>query len=233
MKIVIFVLLMLSTRVFANIELPKSTDASIPAVIVGPTAVILKAEIDKNYIANALIAGSKISPQWPEIILALMIVNDNIGNNGNSISITYNNYSISLSKMDDKDKIYEFGFEKIGEKSKEKIPGLVNPPTGETEKKLSSMGFKVVDLKEKGQLIYLEMPSSQIEPFLGKVDAALLVLFPSWQNGARQTIAAISRNSKAANVQIPYNGYLINIFQNSFIFSNGSCKFILGISEMK
>jgi len=195
--------------------------------------IVCRPTLDKNFLKDAFKIGQKICPQWPEIIIALMIINENIATNLDRVVITYNNYAITVRPQEEGDNIHEFYFLKIAESIPKKSLSEVNKPVDGIEQRLNKIGAKVINLQEKGYVIYLEMQDANVTDFIAKVDSILLVLFPNWQDGARQSIASISKNSKSKMIQIPYNGYWINIFQNTFSFSNGKNKFILGISKVK
>ena len=148
--------------------------------------------------------------------------------------ITFNNAVLTIFKNRPDDSLHCFSIEKIGKKV-ETVPntGVILPING-TAGKLKTIGAKIIDITpDRGFIVYLEMPASQVQPFIEKTDRILKILFPNWQVGARQSIASIAENCDKKSVKIPYNGMWINVFPNSFAFSVDTCKFMIGIIPIK
>lgn len=235
-NISMFLLLIAAFSGFANVQMPpssksgdNSTDIRIGDCTVRPTGIILSVKNSKS-LADALVVGQKISPEWPEIIIAASIISESISANSN-IGFTYNNYSFQIYPAD-QSPVRFFPVERMSDPVKLDSKKPINLPTGTVAEKLRSIGAEITQKQDSDGEIYLivySVPySAGAEYFCSGIDNVLHQLFPNWKTGARQFVAAVSGNISDV-VLIPFNGVYICIFPKSVIFGKEKNQFIIGI----
>ncbi len=234
LKYLYILLLPFAISASGNINLPDGQEASRQlsnsAITVTPDSIICRTDSDGKYVPLALSVGQVISQEWPELIVSSLIISASMKSGGEKTVITFNNAKLTITQNSPDDSLHCFNVEKIGKKV-ETIPtaGAILP-VNETAEKLEAVGAKIINLSpDFGFIVYLEMPSSEIQSFIEKTDRILKILLPNWQVGARQSIASIAANCDKKSVKFPYNGTWINIFSNTFSFSGGTSKFMIGI----